>query len=76
VDDSEKSRCCQGIAFDYQNPHRAKGWEIGDNDWLAKGLRISHPSANIQRVSLLLDDSKSLKILKKHEKSYHSRHRH
>ena len=43
------------------------------NDWLASRLRMGHPAAMSQLVSRTLKDPKSLKILKKHEKTYKSK---
>ena len=43
------------------------------NDWLTSRLRMGHPAAMSQLVSRTLKDPKSLKILKKHEKTYKSK---
>ena len=43
------------------------------NDWLASPLRMGHPAAMSQLVSHTLKDPKSLKILKKHDKTYKSK---
>ena len=43
------------------------------NDWLASRLRMGHPAAMSQLVSRTLKDPKSVKILKKYEKTYKSK---
>ena len=43
------------------------------NDWLASRLRMGHPAAMSWLISQTLKDPKSLKILKKHEKTYQSK---
>ena len=43
------------------------------NDWLASRLRMGHPATVSQLVSRTLKNPKSLKILKKHEKTYKSK---
>ena len=50
-----------------------KGRTSMKNDWLAKRLCMGHPAAMSQLVSRILKDSKSLKILKKHEKKFNSK---
>ena len=43
------------------------------NDWLASRSCLGHPAAMSQLVSRTLKDAKSLKILKKLEKTYKSK---
>lgn len=43
------------------------------NEWLANRLRMGHPAAMSQLVNRMLNDPKSLKLLKKYEKTFKSK---
>jgi len=43
------------------------------NDWIAKRLCMGHPAAMSQRVNRARKDPKTLKLVKKHEKTFKSK---